>query len=312
MNNAKNYKEKYLKYKLKYLNLQNNSNIHNNLIKKYKSKLKIIKGGAISLEEYLNSQGVNLEVKNVPDDGNCLFYAIIDQLQLFKISNNMDIDGLRASAVDWLSKNANNSYSTGPGQNLTIKETVLFDVSVLEPHGIQKNYNNKWETYITKMKQNKAWGDQFIIHAIHKMLQINIIIYTDKKITHSYVNRDYTNRIKIGYVNMSHYVSLVPKKEGTHDGEYEGTHDGEYEGEYDGEYEGEYEGEYDGEYEGTCEGEYDGTQDGKKEGTYDGKKEGTYDGEYTEFTKIKNNDTISIIGIGLVAATLLILFVRIN
>ena len=43
-----------------------------------------------------------------------------------------------------------------------------------------------------------------------------------------------------------------------------------------------------------------------------GKKEGTYDGEYTEFTKIKNNDTISIIGIGLVAATLLILFVRIN
>jgi hypothetical protein len=213
MNNVNNYKEKYLKYKLKYLDLQNNSNIHNNLIKKYKSKLKIIKGGAISdLEEYLNSQGVNLEVKNVPDDGNCLFYAIIDQLQLFKISENMDIDDLRASAVDWLSKNANNSYSTGPGENLTIKETVLFDVSVLEPLGIRKKDNNKWETYITKMKQKRVWGDRYIIHAIHEMLQINIIIYTDTEYSTRYMNEGYTNIITIGFVNNNHYVSLVPKE----------------------------------------------------------------------------------------------------
>ena len=205
------YKKKYLKYKLKYLNLKNNPK---------KNKLGFLKGGTIDeLQAYLNSKNLNLKVHNVSDDGNCLFHAIIHQLNLHDINvYNLDNFSLRQAAAQWL--NDNPTYiliddGGGTGELFTVKEKLLNDIEILEKNSIDinKNSDEKWNEYIKKIKKNKCWGDGLIITAISIMLQINIIVYDVVIGEHKFKTDDTHPTITIGFVNQNHFVSLVSTKD---------------------------------------------------------------------------------------------------
>ena len=276
------YKKKYLKYKLKYLNLKNKSKIHNNLIKKHKSKLKLIKGGTIEeLQNYLNKNNLNLKVVNVPGDGNCQFHAIIHQLNLKKKNNEkLNNFSLREKTAQWLKKHPDwylLDDGGGDGTLFTVKQTVLNDKFMLKNNRINTNANpdEQWEEYIKKIEENKCWGDGYTITAVSILLNINIILYSDhipkKLVFTSPDSNKNTPTIHIGYVNYNHYVSLVPKEENINE---EDINEEDYK-------------------------EEDINEEDYKEEDYKKKD-----------LKVKTeiNNSMNVIGIGLLAATLLILF----
>jgi len=213
------YKKKYLKYKLKYLNLKKNPK---------KNKLGFLKGGTIEeLQAYLDSKNLNLKVHNVPGDGNCLFHAIIHQLELYPETKHHNLDNLRLreETVNWLKKNPNYKLPDdgGPGERVTIKQALLFDFDLLDDMEIDyDNMNiddimesdNIWNEYIEKLGQVGCWGDTHTINALCMMLQININIYVDNTSgDRIFKLNDELPTIKIGYVNKNHFVSLVSTKD---------------------------------------------------------------------------------------------------
>ena len=214
------YKKKYLKYKLKYLNLKKNPK---------KNKLGFLKGGTIKeLEAYLDSKNLNLKVHDVSGDGNCQFYAIIHQLDLHNINvNNLDNFSLRERTVEWLNENPDwllLDDGGGTGELFTVKQKLLMDMNVLEDNNIDinKKPNEQWKEYIKKMKVDKCWGDSHTINAISIMLKINIIVYAADEIGDRIFKLDDTYpTITIGYVNKNHFVSLVSTKDTIKDEEDE-------------------------------------------------------------------------------------------
>jgi hypothetical protein len=203
------YKKKYLKYKLKYLNLKKNPK---------KNKLGFLKGGTIDeLQAYLNSKNLNLKVHNVPGDGNCLFHAIIHQLKLYPETKHYNLDNLclREETVNWLKKNPNYKLPDdgGPGERVTIKQALLFDFDLLDDMKIDYDNmkpNNIWDEYIEKLGQVGCWGDTHTINAVCMMLQININVYVDNNNgDRIFKLNDEWPTINIGYVNKNHFVSLI-------------------------------------------------------------------------------------------------------
>jgi hypothetical protein len=215
------YKKKYLKYKLKYLNLKKNPK---------KNKLGFLKGGTIEeLQAYLDSKNLNLKVHNVSDDGNCLFHAIIHQLELYPETKHHNLDNLRLreETVNWLKKNPNYKLPDdgGPGERVTIKQALLFDFGLLDDMKIDYDTmesDNIWNEYIEKLGQVGCWGDTHTINAVCMMLQININVYVDNNNgDRIFKLNDEWSTIKIGYVNKNHFVSLVSTKDTIKDEESE-------------------------------------------------------------------------------------------
>lgn len=205
------YKKKYLKYKLKYLNLKKNPK---------KNKLGFLKGGTIEeLQAYLDSKNLNLKVHNVSGDGNCLFYAIIHQLNLHNINvDNLDNFSLRERTVKWLNENPDwllLDDGGGTGELFTVKQKLLIDINVLQKNNIDinKKSDEQWEEYIEKMKVDKCWGDGHTINAISIMLKINIIVYDVVVGERKFKIDDTHPTITIGFINQNHFVSLVSTKD---------------------------------------------------------------------------------------------------
>ena len=243
------YKKKYLKYKLKYLHFKNNSKIHNNLIEKYKSKLKLIKGGT-DFKNYLEKNNLNYDIHDVPDDGNCQFSAIISQLNYIDINNwkledgaRKSIDGvkldpysLRLETVKWLRLEwLRNTQDTDQSSStiidfmiLNIDDFLTANKYTTSGHDnyiedvLDKNLDEKMKIYLDTMEKEKTFGDQITILAIVELLKININLYNPPNhIPISFEHNHESPTINIGFVekmdatnNISgHYISLLEKKE---------------------------------------------------------------------------------------------------
>ena len=144
-----------------------------------------------TFEEILKTQ-YNFNIENVAADGNCFFHSIVDQLS-FQNNNHCIINHyeLRQFSAMYMQSNRN-----------------LFE-------NYFENINDLDE-YIDTISQNCEWADNYIIQALCNEFNFNIYIYCDynplNPIQIISVNNsiDTTRCLHIGYMNRSHYVSLIP------------------------------------------------------------------------------------------------------
>ena len=185
-----NYKKKYLKYKLKYLNLKSSSKVNNNF-NKQSSKINytLMKGGmtpAVSLEDRLNDYlktYLNLKNEDVDGDGSCQFHAVIHQLDTY-FSKKVDesgqrytSDSLREKVVEHMNTMANGTEE----QKLNLNTAARWEWAV--GHHLSDSKIEEMEkkdelanSYIEAMKESCEYGDNTTLGIISEILQINIIL----------------------------------------------------------------------------------------------------------------------------------------
>ena len=168
----------------------------------YTSEDEILKVAlSISRQEFMQSKGLafkshvmqyGFELVDVFGDGNCFFYALLDQLQtklplvLEKLSNlfGKEIDhlDLRSFAVDRLVRMA--------------------EQGVLAP--IMPEINE----YIANIARDRAWADGVIIDIIAAALDICIVLINSDNNPPTFINRDSTRVVYLGYQVGVHFQSL--------------------------------------------------------------------------------------------------------
>ncbi|XP_045209769.2 uncharacterized protein LOC123561458 [Mercenaria mercenaria] len=159
------------------------------------------------LRDVIGNKG--LVPHDVFPDGNCLFAAVVDQLRI-RGDFSFTTHTLRQSAVKYLKENP----FTDDGTPI---EMFLTD-------------EVPWETYLSLMSEDGAWGDHIILGALTNVINKQILIYSGTtgeretimcpktlkhKIGLSETDNqalDEDNVVYVGHVKESHYVSLRPKR----------------------------------------------------------------------------------------------------
>ena len=117
---------------------------------------------------------------NVPGDGNCQFRAVADQLSTLGIT--ITYQKLRNQAADYIRDN--NLYK-------------VFEGPEAEPSQAD---------YLTRMRNNREWGDAYTLLALAETHKLTIIVVQDDGSVFQVHNGD-AHSITLGYYRRGHYVS---------------------------------------------------------------------------------------------------------
>lgn len=128
-------------------------------------------------------------MSGTPDNGNCLFHALADQLRYTGIPGLWNERKVRKQCVDWLYENSDYDFHG------KLIKSIPSDIV--------------WEDYIHEMALDKTYGDQTAIIAAAALYgaKIEILLNTDAIICISHPDPTPTRLFRIGYTG-SHYVSL--------------------------------------------------------------------------------------------------------
>ena len=94
----------------------------------------------------------NFEIRNVVPDGNCMFAAIVDQLDLAGNLDGFTPRSLRQAVVDFLRDNPESEDGT---------------------HYMMFMDGEDWEEYLTRMSHEGQWGDHLILQAAAQVIIIS-------------------------------------------------------------------------------------------------------------------------------------------
>lgn len=140
------------------------------------------------------AKSAKFEIHNVTPDGNCMFAAVVDQLEL-QNDRSFSPRRLRQACVDFLRDNPESEDGT---------PYVLF----LD--------NESWEDYLSRMCQEGQWGDHMMLQAIAQVTGRSIqVIHNDRqrdwtRIETQLPGENHMFPITLGHVGELHYVSLRP------------------------------------------------------------------------------------------------------
>lgn len=148
-------------------------------------------------EMIVTAGGAGFEIRNVIPDGNCMFAAIVDQLELKK-DFTFSPKSLRFECLNYLRENPESDDGT--------------------PYALFLD-NETWEAYLTRMSQDGEWGDHMMLQAISQVTKRHIqVIHHDAQrdwtvIEHKQKPLDQSDKsdsLYLGHVGEFHYVSLRP------------------------------------------------------------------------------------------------------
>ncbi|XP_052286899.1 uncharacterized protein LOC127882352 isoform X2 [Dreissena polymorpha] len=132
-----------------------------------------------------------LEVVDVLPDGNCMFAAVVDQLQAHG-KHEYTTWSLRQKAVQWLKDNP----------KCPDDQDTHFQAFMSEP----------WETYLERMAQDGQWGDHVTIRAITHVVGCTVKILNVNGKTSNWTMIEPGTETKaviiLGHIGEFHYTSL--------------------------------------------------------------------------------------------------------
>lgn len=128
-----------------------------------------------------NLKKYNLEIEEVPSDGNCFFHAISNFL-----NDDITHETVRALICDYIENNP---------------EIFKADIECDFP---------SVENYLQKMRKPGEWGDAIMANAFCLAYNVNIVIFSPDGISELYPG---PGRPKMGVVRMgNHYCNASPAK----------------------------------------------------------------------------------------------------
>ncbi|XP_052805797.1 uncharacterized protein LOC128235103 [Mya arenaria] len=154
-------------------------------------------GGAVQ-ELVVAARKEGYEVHDVSPDGNCMFAALVDQLEMYG-DTRFDVRSLRETAVNWLKEHPH----LNDGENTHFQSFIDEDL----------------DAYLQRMRMDGEWGDHLQLRAVSNVVESTIkvlsirnrdVVWTSicsDKDTHS------SDRVlTVGNVSERHYSSLWPSE----------------------------------------------------------------------------------------------------
>ncbi|XP_052805625.1 uncharacterized protein LOC128234994 [Mya arenaria] len=144
------------------------------------------------------AQKEGYEVRDVVPDGNCMFAAVIDQLEMLGDSR-FDAKSLRLAAVTWLMEHPN----VGEGQGTHYRDFMAED----------------WDKYISRMMNDGEWGDHIALVGVVNVTGHSVQVLDAQGTEAAWTIHDpepgahahTTDHVLVlGHVGEFHYTSLRP------------------------------------------------------------------------------------------------------
>ncbi|XP_078384407.1 uncharacterized protein LOC144666872 isoform X3 [Oculina patagonica] len=154
----------------------------------------VSKGTDLSLDLKMAALDKGFSISDNQGSGNCLFYALSEQLKLVK-GIEIPHEELRSKLVQYLKENPK-----------TLDGTDLF-------HFV--NGYQTWADYLTNMERDGTWGDHVILYATADCYQTCIHVISSLSHLNDVIIRpsrhvDDRNPLMLGHIHEIHYVSLHP------------------------------------------------------------------------------------------------------
>jgi hypothetical protein len=140
-------------------------------------------------------------IKDVPNDGNCFYHALSDQLpEKLKVTP----EALRELAVDHIKNNKE------------LYPDWLIEASSQDRPKERGGPLNNIDNYVKAHSQDKEYADQIIISALSRALDIDIVVaQPDAGPTINKQEKSEATAFLLFDSNAKHYQSLIPPKEGS-------------------------------------------------------------------------------------------------
>ncbi|XP_068730860.1 uncharacterized protein [Montipora capricornis] len=158
--------------------------------KQSKVEIKAYQQNMAQLKQNIHNAGLQMR-DDIPDDGNCLFHAVADQMERLGESGYNHTD-LRHLAVKTL-KEGNYGISKN-------------DISKFVP-------NNDLSSYLTDMSRDGTWGDHIVLVALAHALSRKVVVVSSLVDSQNVVvepDNHHGEPILLGHLSEIHYVSLEP------------------------------------------------------------------------------------------------------
>ena len=162
-------------------------------------------------------------IHNVPYDGECMFSAIVYQLNSSGVCD-FDSITLRQAVVDYLQANQARHYCDYVCQPVDqhddynadtdpITQEDEFISSITDP---QLQTELRWQKYVRCLQQG-AWGDNIAMQAVSDMLSVTIHVLSSHYPMYSVTPQNHcaTNEVFVGLIMQYHYVGLDKIPEST-------------------------------------------------------------------------------------------------
>ncbi|KAL9962679.1 hypothetical protein ACROYT_G031802 [Oculina patagonica] len=154
----------------------------------------INKGTDLSLDLKMAALDKGFRISDNQGSGNCLFYALSEQLKLVK-KIEIPHEELRSKLVQYLKENPK-----------MLDGTDLFNFV---------NGYQSWADYLTNMKQDGTWGDHVILYAAANCYETCIHVISSLSHRNDVIIRpsrhvDDRHPLMLGHIHEIHYVSLQP------------------------------------------------------------------------------------------------------
>ncbi len=197
-----------------------------------------------NLEKILQSNLPSYKIMEIPPDGDCLYYSIVEVLNIKNITPMRDSDS--EDTLKFSKKTEKLVVSVGDSFTISniLKEAALelrkiiynkynenlVKASEFIPQEKRANYgkNIKYSASSKDPDKKGDWGDELEISLISALFNLNITVYKSDTNIFNYkaeesratfnlgdeYNNDKIENIYLGYlVNTNHYVSLIDKRE---------------------------------------------------------------------------------------------------
>ncbi|XP_052803776.1 uncharacterized protein LOC128233930 isoform X2 [Mya arenaria] len=154
-------------------------------------------GGAVQ-ELVVAARKEGYEVHDVSPDGNCMFAALVDQLEMYG-DTRFDARSLRETAVKWLKEHPR----LNDGENTHFQSFI----------------DENWDVYLQRMSMDGEWGDHLQLRAVSNVVEstIKVLSIRNRDVVWTSIGSDKDSHssdrvLTVGNVNERHYASLWPSE----------------------------------------------------------------------------------------------------
>ncbi|WAR04908.1 VL96-like protein [Mya arenaria] len=148
-------------------------------------------GGAVQ-ELVVAARKEGYEVHDVSPDGNCMFAALVDQLEMYG-DTRFDARSLRETAVNWLKEHPH----LNDGENTHFQSFIDED----------------WDAYLQRMSMDGEWGDHLQLRAVSNVVEstIKVLSIRNREVVWTSIGSDVNTHssdrvLTVGNVSERHYA----------------------------------------------------------------------------------------------------------